>query len=338
MVMIMEQSPLVYIIVLCHNSKMWLDQCIVSLINTDYNNYKIVLVDNCSIDGSVNKIKLQFPKIIIIKNNKNVGWCKGNNVGIKRALGDGAEFVVLLNSDIRAEQKEWLSNLVNFSNSHPQYSILGCVQYEYNSIGWLKPNSWTKYILSNGNKDVLSMWDLEYSEDANTKVYTEEDLKKKDFLDCYFVQGAAMMIRSKVFEKIGLLDEIYFIFYDEIDFSRKARMIGEETALVTSSRIKHVGSGDNSSNKKTKKRRNFYFSRNKYIFLFTDTERKFNRLLKMSIKLLKYDIKDAFGKKQDISGSMQLLNILLSLVLKIPQIIRKRKRDKGGAIKNKGLP
>ena len=316
--------PLVYIIVLCNNSKKWLDLCISSLLKTKYNNYKILLVDNHSTDGSVEEIETRYTQIQVVRNKKNEGWCKGNNIGIEKAKLEGAEYIVFLNSDIKAEQEEWLLNLVEFALKNSKYEIYGCTQYEYESQGWCELNSWTKYILFNGNRNVFFMWDSSYKEDENTKVYTEDDINKNEFLDCYFVQGAAMMVRTKLIERIGMFDEIYYIFYDELDFCRCARLVGSETALVTNSKIKHVGSGDNSSNKKTQKKRNFYFSRNKYIFLFTDVERSIFTMLKIALRLFNHDIKDSIGKKQDVSSVLQLLQIITSLIFKSPQILRKR--------------
>jgi GT2 family glycosyltransferase len=320
--------PLVYIIVLCHNSKKWLEECIRSLFKTKYNNLKILLVDNVSTDGSVDEIEKKYPDLLITRNSKNEGWCRGNNIGIEKAIKAGAEYIVFLNSDIKAEQEEWLSNLVEFDSRNPKYGILGCTQYEYDSQGWDELNSCTKYILFNGNRDVFFMWDSLFKEDENTKVYSEADIDNQEFLECYFVQGAAMMIRTELINKIGMFDDIYFIFYDEVDFCRRARMVGSETALITNSKIKHVGSGDNYSNKKNQRRRNFLFSRNKYIFLLTDVERSKLNIFNIGVKLLKNDVKDAFGNKQDVSNFLQLIHIVSSLLFKMIPIATKRKRHK----------
>jgi GT2 family glycosyltransferase len=323
--MVVFQS-LVYLIVLSYNSRRWLPECIGTLSKTKYSNFRILLVDNNSIDGSIEEIERAYPAITIIKNSANYGWCEGNNVGIEEALKNGADYVVFLNSDIKAEDNNWLSELVLFAEKQFSYGVFGCVQYEYNSTNWNNINDWTKYILYNGDRDVFFMWNSK--KDIGKNAYSEDDVKTKPFLDCYFVQGAAMMVRCSLIRNIGMFDPIYFIFYDEVDFCRRARLIGYKTALVTTSRIKHAGSGDNSSTKKNQNKRNFYFTRSKYIFLFSDTERKFIEKIKIFFGFLSKDIKDVFNKKEDVSNVFQLIHVLSSLIVNTHAILAKIKKER----------
>lgn len=317
-----KKQPLVYILVLCNNSRKWLDTCLSSLQKTNYSNYKIIVIDNKSADDSIQYIKQNFPNVDIILNKKNYGWCRGNNIGIKKAIQDDADYVVLLNSDINAEDKNWLKELVNFLEKNPTYQIAGCIQYEYNSVGWDRINSWTDYILFNGPRDVFFMWQSLGMKTA--PFYTSDVLSKEKYLDCYFVQGAAMMVDIALFKKIGLFDTIYYIFYDEVDFSRRARLINRKTALVTTSRIKHVGAGDTSSPQK-KRWKNYLMTRNKYIFLISDVSS--NRWL-VIWNLFKNDIRDSLTNRENISSILQLLGVFISIFFRIPLIICKRYKEK----------
>ena len=125
----LQQRPLVYILVLCHNGRKWLETCLSSLADTQYPNYRIVLIDNGSEDGSIDLVKENYPEVEVVENRKNLGWCEGNNIGVRKALNEGADHVVLLNSDIKAEQAMWLENLVSFAENNPRYGIVGCIQY-----------------------------------------------------------------------------------------------------------------------------------------------------------------------------------------------------------------
>lgn len=323
-----KREPLVYLFVLCHNSKKWLKKCLDTLLNTDYTRYKVHIIDNNSSDDSVEFVKDNYPSVSIIQNKRNLGWCKGNNVGIEISRNI-ADYTLFLNSDTSFEKTDWLKELVEFAECNHEYGIYGCVQYDYNSSDFLNINTWTKYILTNGNRDIFYSWNKKMSNIVKNKpAYLESVLSRRKHIDCYFVQGAAMMVKNELLNEIGGFDPLYFIFQDEVDFSRRARYKGYKTALVCNSRIKHVGSGDNSSTKKNMKRRNFYYTRNKYIFLLTDVSRNWDEILEISQQFFRNDLKDALKTKQDVSSVFQLVSILFSILIKSPSIFKKRMLEK----------
>ena len=104
----MKESPLVSVIVLNYNAGELLLNCIDSLKKSAYTNLEILVVDNISTDGSQKKCKEKFPDVELIQNNENLGYCGGNNVGIKKAKG---EFIVILNPDTIVE-KNWIDELI----------------------------------------------------------------------------------------------------------------------------------------------------------------------------------------------------------------------------------
>jgi len=95
-------SPLVSIIIVNWNAKNYLQKCIESLLEQTYQNFEIIFVDNASSDGSVEFVKTNFPKIKIIENKKNLGFAKGNNIGIKNSQG---EIICLFNPDAVAKKR-----------------------------------------------------------------------------------------------------------------------------------------------------------------------------------------------------------------------------------------
>ena len=89
-------GPLISIVILNYNAEKFLDECLSSIYKTEKVNFEIILVDNASTDKSYRKFTEKFPEIKLIENEKNLGYCGGNNIGIKEASG---EFIVILNPD-----------------------------------------------------------------------------------------------------------------------------------------------------------------------------------------------------------------------------------------------
>lgn len=102
-----ENRPLISIIILNYNAGKLLEDCIDSVSKTAYENFQIILVDNKSQDNSHLVCKEKFPNIILIQNDENLGYCEGNNVGIRHADG---KFVAILNPDTTVEPS-WLTEL-----------------------------------------------------------------------------------------------------------------------------------------------------------------------------------------------------------------------------------
>ena len=100
-------QPLVSIIILNYNAGQILLDCFESVIKTNYDNFEIIIVDNASKDKSHRKCKEKFERVRIIENEKNLGYCEGNNVGIKNSKG---EFIVILNPDTTVHP-DWLNEL-----------------------------------------------------------------------------------------------------------------------------------------------------------------------------------------------------------------------------------
>lgn len=320
----LKKDKKVAIIILCNNSKRWLNKCIDSVMKTDYTNFVIILVDNASTDGSVDEIEEQYKELIVIRNKKNYGWCKANNIGIKYALQNGADYIYLSNSDVIFFDTKWLKELVLFMQNHREYKITGPLQYSYDNSSEL--NEWTKYILWNGNRDGHFMWSKYISSENKKHNYTLEDAIDNHF-DVIFVQGAAMLIDQSVFNQLGYFDEIYFIFYDEVDFCRRNLRIGNRVALIPSSKVKHYGSGDTSSSLKKHRKRNYFFSRNKYYYILSDYNLS-NQIKKDIIKnWIIHDIKQSFIRNSDISDPLQLLHIYIDLIKNNQKCKNKSKRE-----------
>ena len=104
-----NKKPLISIIILNYNAGDLILNCINSVVQTKYENYEIILVDNVSIDNSHKKCKEKFEKIQLIENSKNFGFCEGNNIGVRNARG---EFIIIINPDTTVTPN-WIDKFLN---------------------------------------------------------------------------------------------------------------------------------------------------------------------------------------------------------------------------------
>ncbi|MBU3964767.1 glycosyltransferase family 2 protein [Patescibacteria group bacterium] len=224
-------TPKVSIIILNWNG--WQDtlECLDSLAKIDYPNYEIIVVDNGSTDESAEKIKIWInthKSVISYKllvNSYNAGFAGGNNVGIKYALKNGADYVLLLNNDTLVEPN-FLSELVKIGESDKKIGLIGSKIYFYPPIG--APRVWfaggkINWLKTRGSHLNYSQTDKEY-----------EALKVTDYLT-----GCCLLIKREVIEKIGGLSDDYFLYYEDTDYCLQAREAGWQCALAPESHIWH---------------------------------------------------------------------------------------------------
>ncbi|HKE03156.1 MAG TPA: glycosyltransferase family 2 protein, partial [Blastocatellia bacterium] len=173
--------PLVYIIVLNYNGLRWLEACFDALLATDYPNFRIMLVDNASSDGSVQMARDRYPQVEVIVNPANYGFSEGNNVGIREALANNADYVVLLNPDTKVEP-QWLRQLITVGAAQTEAGILGAVQLEYDGAEF---NEWTKTAM----RKMLD--ELKRPESA------------RDWIPVEWVEGACFAVSEKCLKTSG---------------------------------------------------------------------------------------------------------------------------------------
>jgi len=297
--------PLVYIIVLNYDGLRWLGACFDSLLATDYPNFKIILVDNASSDGSVQMARDRYPQVEIIVNPANYGFSEGNNVGIREALANKADYVVLLNPDTKVEP-EWLRRLTAVGAAQKEVGILGAVQLEYDGDGF---NKWTMTAM----RKFLD--ELKRPESA------------RDWIPVEWVEGACFAVKRKVFEDIGLLDPIFFAFYEEIDFCRRASSHGYYIALVPRSRVRHYRGGSWEANPVIKRERDYRCDRSQFIYASTDPRISIHRNLWRYFITLGVKSKDV-AQSLSLSRLFDLIRIQLDLIFISSSIAGKWRRDR----------
>ena len=231
------------IIVVNWNSYALTHDTLTSLYQTTYKDYDIVLVDNASTDDSVAQLKQHHPKIILLQNEHNTGFTGGNNKGMQYALDHGYEYVLLLNNDVAVE-KDFLEPLVNVLDTHEN---LGAVQpliyfHHDRELVWnagTQFNPWTGVTKTKGYEN----------KDLGQKLKSLESTSTYQKID--WITGCAFMVKTKAIQKVGLLYEPFFIYYEDVDLSFRIKKAGYELGYVPSSVIYHIAGMSHKSSTKT---------------------------------------------------------------------------------------
>lgn len=226
----MESEPYTEVILLNWNSYDDTAECINSLKEVDYSNYGITVVDNNSTDDSPQQLRKDYPECRIILNDENKGFAAGNNVGIKAAVDDGAEYILLLNNDTIVEP-DFLTPLVAKAESEPRAGIVGGKIYV---AGTDPPQVWC----AGGEIDWASMQGTYFG-------HTGEDTGEidqgqfDDPMQVELLSGCMMLIKAELVRDIGMLPEEYFFGGEEWDYSAKTLGAGYELWYVPESVIWH---------------------------------------------------------------------------------------------------
>jgi len=241
-----NRHPLVSIIVLNWNGMDYLEKCLQSLMRLTYPNYVVIVVDNGSSDGSPDMVKRSFPNVKLITNERNLGFAKGINMGIKVSRG---HLIVLFNNDVVADPS-WLSELVKTVMHSPKIGMASGIilQSKPSDILW---SAGKKIDAFTGNR-----WRIGYGEKLN-------QLEKVEDID-YFT-ACALLIRREVVEKIGLLDEGYFFYGEDADWTLCARRAGYKCKLAPSAIVWHEGSA---TSKKTSINRYYWYNLSNFRLYF----------------------------------------------------------------------
>lgn len=242
--------PKTSIVVLNWNNYQDTRECLKSLLDLSYPNYEVIVIDNNSTDDSFNQLKNEFENFIFKKNQKNLGYSDGNNVGIKMALKNNSEYIVILNNDI-VVTKFFLEPLVREAKKNEKIGLLNPLICDYNN-----PN----YIQNIGRK--MNIW-----LDKWPGVYSNELIKNingKKNIDIDSVQGAAYLLKASIVKKVGFLDSDYFLIREENDLSFRVKESGYIIKGIPKSKVYHK---INSTFKRKTPIRTYYTFRNKIIFM-----------------------------------------------------------------------
>jgi GT2 family glycosyltransferase len=243
--------PAVWVVVVNYNGLEDTRKCLQSLQVVRYPRLSVVAVDNASVDDPTHVLHAEFPWCHFVRNSVNGGWAGGNNTGVAYALERGADQVILLNNDTIVTP-DFAQRLVATAMAHPDYGVLGPV------INFMEDPAevMTDGCIFNrpGYPGFFQRQPVPLTR-TEPPAITEVDI----------VNGCCMMIGRRVFERIGLIDERFFLIHEESDFCLRAQQAGFRCGVLGEALVWHKGS---SSFKRTGKQiQRYYDARNLYLLL-----------------------------------------------------------------------
>ena len=201
------------------------------IFKSSFKDFKVLLMDNASTDGSVQYVKNEFPEVQIVQLDKNYGFAEGNNLSIPFI---DTKYTLLLNTDVEVTP-HWLEPLLNCMESDNQ---LAAVQPKV-----LSYNEKHKFEYAGASGGFLDILGYPFCRGRILNI-TEEDYNQyNDETYIFWATGACMFIRTEVIHQIGLFDSKLFAHMEEIDFCWRAHNAGYDIKVVPSSVVYHIGGG-----------------------------------------------------------------------------------------------
>lgn len=218
----------VAIILLNWNGFDYTKACLESLREITYSDCQMILVDNGSTDGSLERLQALFPEVVFLHTPLNLGFTGGNNLGMEYASKLGYSYILLLNNDTLVE-KDFLAPLVEHLDASPTVAAVQPLIYYvhdqkklWNAGGnyrkWLG-DSPTSYLIRDFNRPYPTDW----------------------------ITGCALLIKASVIQQVGMLDAAYFAYHEDVDWSLRMKKAGMTLAVVPQSRIYHVAGASSTS-------------------------------------------------------------------------------------------
>ncbi|HEY3230907.1 MAG TPA: glycosyltransferase family 2 protein [Roseiflexaceae bacterium] len=218
-------QPYIITVILNTNRREDTLACLASLERNTYRDHHIIVLDNASSDGSVPAILSAFPAVQIIELTENLGYAGNNNVGIKAAMAQGADWVFVLNEDTILDPV-CLEQLINIGESDPKTGIVGPMVYHHDeptiiqSAGGVLSRYWESWHIAQNEPD-------------------QQQFLHPRTVD--WVSGCAILVRRAVIEQVGMLDERFFYYWEETEWCIRATKAGWRILHAPQAKLWHKG-------------------------------------------------------------------------------------------------
>jgi GT2 family glycosyltransferase len=216
----MVRLPKVYAIVVTYNGLAWINKCLKSLLNSSIP-LKIIVIDNCSSDGTTNIVQQEFPEITLIKSKENIGFGKANNIGIIKAIEDDADFIVLVNQDVWIEMNT-VEVLINIAEKNPQFGIL------------------TGLHLDGLNEELDFNFSKLLHPDITPDFISDHILNKPKILyESEFINAAFWLITRQCYNSVGLFEPLFKMYGEDYNYVDRVHYKGFKVGVSSSTAISH---------------------------------------------------------------------------------------------------
>ena len=299
----------VLISIVSTNDGSWLTDCLNSLVSISDKATVVVVANDCT--DETEKICASAPlSVTVLKTPARLGFAECNNLCFLKAQREGYEYVFLLNPDTQV-QPGALDSLLDFMNSHSEFGIVGSLQIEYGDQTWSELNEWSRITLGN----------------AAQSGATEQSADGFTWVEHHYVQGAALMMRLSLAQKIGLLDPAYVTFYEETDLCRRSLLAGQKVAILMNSRVQHFGGGNWKTDLVAHYKRDRLMLRNRFLYTVSGAESK-RSMAAETLQVMVHGMKTVWFKQEDvILPWWQYFSVLWSAVLRWKDILRLYRRN-----------
>jgi len=242
----MTTKPLVSIITINYNESQVTLDLLASLRNLNYSNVEVIVVDNASPNDDPDRIKQNYPEVILIKSETNLGFAGGNNLGVQKAKG---EFLLFINNDTIVPE--------NFIEP-----LVETLQMD-ETIGMVSPKikfHWDPTLIQYAGYTPMNHWTIRNSSIG----YKQKDKGAYDTPGTTAsIHGAAMMVPKAVVDKVGPMTEIYFLYYEEHDWAQQIKRAGYKIYYQPESYILHK---ESLSTGKFSPLKTYYIARNRILY------------------------------------------------------------------------
>ena len=223
------------IVIICWNDWKVIENCLRSVFESTHKiEYEVIVSDNGSTDGSVEKIHRQFPRVRVLENGANLGFARGNNVGIREARG---EYVLILNPDTIIHEGS-LDRWMDFADHHPEAGAFGC--RVHNLDGTYQRSARPFPTIA---RCVIAALGLRFLGHLRRPVLLDEyeGWRGNTEKDVDWQSGCCLMLRAELLNKLGGFDEQFFYQFEEVDLCRRVWGAGYRIRFTPTVSITHLG-------------------------------------------------------------------------------------------------
>jgi GT2 family glycosyltransferase len=214
-----QNIPLVSVVIVNQNGSKIIGRCLRSILESSYPKIEVIVFDNGSTDNSIQIIRNNFPKVIIIENKKSIGFAEANNLAVEKSNGD---IIFLLNNDTSID-KRCIEEIVKIFQIFPKIGIVGAVLVYYG----------TNIIQNAGLRLHPGGYDIPIE---NLKILNAQ---RDDIIPVDYVCGAALAIKRDVINKVGLFDPKYFAYWEDVDLCKRVLKAGYKIVVTKKAIVHH---------------------------------------------------------------------------------------------------